>query len=209
MESPGSRGEGQPERCGGHRGVPAGVDRHQKGAKRERRRIIWVDESGLYLLPARVRTWAPRGQTPTLSAPLSREHLSVIGALTQGGRVLTWVHENSIKGEGVVAFLRHLLRQVHGKLLVIWDGASIHRCEAVKRFLSAGAGKRLRLLRLPGYAPELNPVDGVWRWLKRVALANVCCDSLRQLRYELRLALARLRHRRKVLLACIQRAGYL
>ena len=96
-----------------------------------------------------------------------------------------------------------------GKLLVIWDGALIHRCHAVKQFLAEGAAQRLKLLALPGSAPELNPVEGVWRWLKRVALGNVCCETLDELRYELRLAFARLRQRKDVLEACIRRPGYI
>ena len=49
----------------------------------------------------------------------------------------------------------------------------------------------------------------MWHWLKGVALSNVCCDTLQELRYELRLALARLRHRKDVLAACIRRPGYI
>jgi transposase len=185
------------------------VEHGEKGAQAEERTIIFVDESGFYLLPAVVRTWAPRGQTPLLSSPLSRDHLSTIGALTTEGRLLTWTHEQSINGSAAVAFLKHLLRQVEGKLLVVWDGAMIHRCRAVKQFLSEGAAKRLQLLPLPGYAPELNPVEGVWCWLKRVALANVCCDDVDELRYELRLALSKLRYRPQVLRSCLNRVGYL
>ena len=85
----------------------------------------------------------------------------------------------------------------------------IHRCRAVPQFLSQGATRRLQLLFLPSYAPELNPVEGVWRWLKRVALANVCCDNVDELRYELRLALAKLRYRPHVLRGCLDRVGYL
>lgn len=160
-------------------------------------------------MPSVVRTWAPRGQTPTLRLPLSREHLSIIGALTSEGRLLTWMHEKAVNGTKAVAFLKHLLREIPGKLLVIWDGAMIHRCKAVKQFLAEGASRRLQLLRLPGYAPELNPVEGVWRWLKRVALGNVCCDDLEELRYELRLALSKLRYRKHVLQGCLDRVGYL
>lgn len=185
------------------------MEHGQKGAHAEERTIIFVDESGFYLLPAVVRTWAPRGQTPLLSSLLSRDHLSTIGALTTEGRLLTWTHEKAFNGSRVVAFLKYLLRQVKGKLLVVWDGAMIHRCRAVQQFLAEGATQRLQLLPLPGYAPELNPVEGVWRWLKRVALANVCCDDVDELRYELKLALAKLRYRPQVLQGCLNRVGYL
>jgi hypothetical protein len=60
-------------------------------------------------------------------------------------------------------FLQPIVRHVLGKLLLIWDGAPIHRCHEVKQFLTEGAAKRLKLLPLPGYAPDLNPDEGVWR----------------------------------------------
>ncbi|MDQ5851707.1 MAG: IS630 family transposase, partial [Chloroflexota bacterium] len=50
--------------------------------------------------------------------------------------------------------------------------------------LAAGAAKRVHLERLPGYAPELNPDEGIWCYLKRVELKNVCCYDLPELRYE-------------------------
>jgi transposase len=190
------------------------VGSRQKGAVAEGRTIVWVDESGFYLLPALVKTWAPRGAArrgllPTLSVPLTRAHLSVISAVTEDLRLLSRTWDGAINGKRIVAFLQHLLRQVRGKVLVVWDGAPIHRCKEVKRFLADGAAQRLQLLALPGYAPDLNPDEGVWRWLKRVALGNVCCDTLDELRSELRLAFARLRHRKDVLAACIQRPGYI
>jgi len=129
--------------------------------------------------------------------------------VTEDLRLLSHTYEGAINGKRVVAFLRHSVHHVPGKLLVVWDGAPIHRCHAVKQVLAEGAAKRLQLLALPGYAPELNPDEGVWQWLKRAALGNGCCDTLEELRYELRLAIARLRHRKDVLDACIRRPRYI
>ncbi len=143
-----------------------------------------------------------------LRAPLSRDHLSVIGGVTLDGRLFTHVQEQSYRGPGVVAFLRQLLRQIRGSVLVIWDGAPIHRCRAVKDFLAAGAAQRLRLEQLPGYAPELNPAEGVWNLLKRGELKNRCCHDLAELRWELALALRRLRRRPHLLTACFRQCGY-
>jgi len=95
-----------------------------------------------------------------------------------------------------------------GKLLIIWDGASIHHCQAIKDFLSEGGAERIHLERLPGYAPELNPQEGVWNLLKRCELANVCCQDLQQVGEQLLLAKERLRHRKKVLAQCFAHAGY-
>jgi transposase len=180
----------------------------QKGADREGRTIVWVDESGFYLLPGAVRTYAPRGQTPVLRLPLSRDHLSVISGITPEGRLLMLVQERAYRSPDVVRFLKHLLRHIPGKLLVIWDGAPIHRGQPVKDFLARGGAKRLRLEPLPGYAPELNPDEGIWTYLKRVELRNVCCRDLKHLRRELRLATARLRHKRHVIRGCAKQAGY-
>jgi transposase len=169
---------------------------------------VWVDESGFYLLPAVVRTYAPRGQTPVLHAPLSRDHLSVISGITSAGRLLVQVQEKPFRGPTVVGFLRHLLRHISGKLLVLWDGAPIHRSQPVKDFLKSEAGQRLQLERLPGYAPEVKPDEGVWQHLKRVELRNLVCHDLPELMREFRLAVARLRHKQHVLHGCFTHCGY-
>ena len=165
---------------------------------------MFVDEAGFYLLPAAIRTYAPRGQTPVLRFPLSWDHLSVISAITPDGRLLTMTQDRAFRGVSIVRFLKHVLRQFSGKLLVIWDGLPAHRGQAVKDFLKQGAAKRLHLEQLPGYAPDLNPDEGIWRYLKQVELANVCCHTLQDLRHELRKAIARLRHKTDIILACFR-----
>ena len=177
-------------------------------AREEGRTIVWVDESAFYPLPAVVRTWAPRGVTPVLHALLTRDHLSVISGITPTGQFLLQMRVRSLRGPDVVRFLRHLLRHIRGKLLVIWDGAPIHRAQVVKDFLAQGGAARLWLERLPAYAPELNPDEGIWNLLKRVELRNLCCDDLTELRLELRLAAARLRQKRAVIDGCITQCGY-
>jgi transposase len=178
-------------------------------AQSERRTVVWVDESAFYPLPAVVRTYAPRGETPILHALLTHDHLSVISGLTQDGRLLLQIRERAFRGPAVVDFLRHLLRQIPGPLLVVWDGATIHRAQPVKEFLTQGAAARLQLEQLPGYAPELNPDEGIWHYLKQVELRNVCCADLAELRGELELAVKRLRHKRHVLRGCITECGYI
>lgn len=180
----------------------------RKKAREEHRTIIWVDESGFYLLPARVRTYAPRGQTPILTVPLTHDHLSAISGVTPDGRLLLHTLTRAFKGPDVVRFLRHLLRQIAGQLLVIWDGSPIHRCQAVKDFLAQGGARRIHLEPLPSYAPDVNPDEGVWRYLKHVELRNRCCHDLTELVGEFRRAAARLRHKRHILKACISHAGY-
>ena len=167
-----------------------------------------MDQSGFYLLPTVVRTYAPVGQTPILHEHLSRDHLSVISAITMEGKLLMMEQERSFKSQDVVRFLRHLLGEIPGKLLVIWDGSPIHRGRAVKNFLASGASSRLKLEQLPGYAPDLNPDEGIWKHLKYVELKNVCCQNLAELKVELRKAKERLRHKRDIILGCIRQPGF-
>jgi len=150
-----------------------------------------------------VRTYAPVGQTPILRVPLTRDHLSAIGGITAQGRIFMQTQERAYRAEDVVAFLRLLLRKIPGKLLVIWDGSPIHRAKVIKEFLTAGAAKRIHLERLPGYAPDLNPQEGVWNLLKRRELKNLCCQHLSHLREALVRAKERLRHRRRSLQSCV------
>jgi transposase len=180
----------------------------QKRALKEGRTIVFADQSGFYLLPAVVRTYAHIGQTPILHERLSRDHLSVMSAITLEGKLYMIEQERSFKGEDVVRFLKHLMCQIPGKLLVIWDGSPIHRGRAVKEFLASGASRRLKLEQLPGYAPDLNPDEGIWKHLKYVELKNLCCQSLADLKVELRKAKERLRHKRDVILSCIRQPGF-
>ena len=167
-----------------------------------------MDASGFSPLPFVARTSAPGGQTPVLRAPLSRDHLSVISGVTADGRLFTHIQAHAFTGETVVDFLRQLVRQIPGKLLVVWDGATIHRCPAVQDFLAPGAAARLHLERLPGYALELNPAEGVWHLLKRKELKHRCCQDLDALRWELGLAIRRLERRRQLRRACVAQCGY-
>jgi hypothetical protein len=88
----------------------------QKRAIKEGRTILFVDQSGFYLLPTVVRTYAPIGQTPILQEQLSRDHLSVISGISLEGKLLMMEQERAFKGEDVVRFLRHALREIPGKL---------------------------------------------------------------------------------------------
>jgi transposase len=145
-----------------------------------------------------VRTGAPCGQVPLLRVPLTHDHLSAIGGITPQGRLFLQTQERAYHSEDVVGFLRLLLRKIRGKLLVIWDGAPIDRGQPIKDFLRRGAAQRLHLEQLPGYAPDLNPVE----------LANRCCADLASLRLAVRRAKERLRHKRSVLRVCFTQAGY-
>jgi transposase len=165
-------------------------------ARRERRALVFVDESGFYLLPGVVKTYGPEGETPVLEEWQTRDHLSVMGGLTPAGKVYVLVRPESLNGLHTVAFLQHLLRYAGRRVLLIWDGSPIHRRAAVAEFLASPAGRGIQVERLPGYAPDLNPWDtGGWDHLKHVELRNVTCLDLEELHLQLHLAIGRLRQK--------------
>lgn len=165
---------------------------------------MFGDEAGFQLLAGVVHTYAPRGQTPVLTVPLHYDRLSMMGAISNAGDFLTWVQDHPVKGPDAVRFLKHILAHIPGLILLIWDGLPVHRSQAVKAFLATPAAKRLTLLQLPPYAPALNPQEGIWRYLKYVELANLCCADVTELRLELRRAIQRVRYRLDVIVGCLR-----
>jgi transposase len=156
-----------------------------------------------------MRTWAPCGQTPALKVKLTSDHLSAISGVTLDGRLFMQVRPASYDAEAVVGFLRVPLRKITGKIILIWDGAPIHCAHEINEFLTRGNAKRLHLEQLPGYAPDLNPDDGIWNDLKRVELDNVCCCDLVHLPTQLIRARERLRHKTEIIQSCSRQCGYL
>lgn len=125
-----------------------------------------MDESACYLLPLVTQTWTPCGRTPVLIEQASRAHLSLIAAIALNGRIYVAGQDSPFTGEDIVWFLTKLCRRYRKRdLVVIWDGAAIHRSEAVKQLLHKRPG-RIHLECLPAYSPELNPVELVWIQLK-------------------------------------------
>jgi transposase len=181
--------------------------RPQKGAQAQQQTILFIDESGFYPLPSVVRTYAPIGHTPILREWWTRDHLSAISAISPEGRLYFHSQDCALNSADVVAFLEHLLREVPGRILIIWDGSPIHRSHLIQEFLANGAAQRLHLERLPAYAPELNPDEGIWAQLKGVELRNVCCFNLPHLRHELHAAVRRIRRKPRIIQGCFKGAG--
>ena len=171
----------------------------KKKARRQHRRIVFVDESGLSTRPTRARTWAPRGQTPVLQETFNWKSLSIIGGLALL-RFYFQIHAGSIKGPQVVEFLRHLQRHIPGKLLILWDGAGIHRSALVRDYLASTRG-RVQVERLPAYAPELNPTEYMWGHLKTHEIANLIAKHAWELSCEATAALRRMRRRPSIITA--------
>jgi transposase len=151
----------------------------KKNAAKQGRVIVFVDESGLSERPTRVRSWAKRGHTPVLQYCFNWKQLSLIAGVTFY-RFYFRLFPGAIAGPQVIEFLRALKTQIKRKLLIIWDGLSAHRSRLVRDYIE-GLNGAIQIERLPGYAPELNPVEYVWGYLKRHEVANLCVKDFAQL----------------------------
>ena len=144
--------------------------------------------------PHQARTWAPRGQTPILTFNFNWKNVSAIAGLTWHNFYFQ-LHPGAIRSPQVVGFLKALHRQLPGKILLLWDGAPIHRSRKVSAYVETQSAW-LHVERLPAYAPELNPVEYLWGYWKQHELANFCPKNLWELSYAASQALKRIRRRK-------------
>ena len=144
--------------------------------------ILFEDESGVSLLPSVRATWAPRGRTPVLRHPFNWKRLSLAGGLAyepegSDAHLVFQLRPGAYNDETLIEFLTDVRHLDQRRVLLIWDGLPSHRS---RRMLDWIADQRdwLRVQRLPGYAPDLNPIEQVWGNLKSTELANLCRDSI-------------------------------
>lgn len=128
------------------------------------------------------------------------DHLSIIAGMHLKG-VCFRIHEGSVKKEQALAFLKALGSHYRQPLLVIWDGARPHRSRLVRDYVDSTDG-RLQIEFLPAYATELNPVEYLWAWLKRHALANFCPETLTELQRTARGKLKSAQRRSAIIASC-------
>lgn len=158
----------------------------KKESAEQGRIIAYEDEAAICLCPPTKRTYALRGQTPVLKVGDSKkyQHLSMSALMSEKGDLFYEVREGSFNGKALV---RQLEKNFGGrkkqKYRLIWDGASIHKGQAIKDYLKANEKKqRVLLTQLPPYCPELNPVELLWAYLKGTALAGIVAKNLQELK---------------------------
>ena len=158
------------------------------------------------------RTWAPRGETPVLIHAFNWKKLSVATALAfrwDFGRsgLFFQTRPGSYNDLTLIEFLEDLKREFHGRpVTLVWDGLPSHKSRAMQAYLHAQCSW-LRVERLPGYAPDLNPAELVWGNVKGQELANLCADNLTQVERELRAGLRRVRRSRTLAFAFLRHTG--
>ena len=164
------------------------------------------------MTPVLRRTWGRRGITPTIAVRArSHEKVSGIGALLVSPRrrrlrlALALYPKDNIRGPQVLRFLRHLRRHIGGPAVLLWDRGRSHRHRHVRQWLATHP--RWHVVWFPPYAPELNPVEQLWTYLKYGRLANFAPDDVSEIGGEVRRELARLRRRPTLLRSFFHHSG--
>lgn len=169
--------------------------------------LAFEDESGFSLVSSLKRTWAPRGQTPILRTQISHhQRVNALGALlaTPGGRrlrMLSRLRCSTLNGQHILEFLKKLLRTVPGQIVLVWDNHPIHTRRLVKAFLARQP--RLHVFHFPPYAPELNPVEGIWTQAKELT-AGSAPHHIRELHRRVYSALKHTANSQRRLQACFR-----
>lgn len=161
--------------------------RIKQKARRRRACLLLLDESGLLMAPLVRRSWALRGHPPHQEQKVRhREKVSVAAALwlsPQRDRLQlayqTLVNDYFTNVE-VADFLSGAVQGLSDPILVLWDEGTMHKGSPLRELVAESAG-RLTFEAMPAYAPELMPVEFLWRWLKYGRLCNFAPTDARHL----------------------------
>jgi len=159
----------------------AGLAAYKKNARRRRAWIVFQDESGVSDRPPIRTTWAPKGQTPVVTHPYHWKKVSVSGALAyrwdgRRCRLLFQTKPDNYNTASLIRFLRILRKHFRQRIILVWDRLNAHKSKEMARYL-ASCRRWLRVEWLPGYAPDLNPVETLWGNVKGQEIANLEVDD--------------------------------
>jgi transposase len=143
-------------------------------AKKNGATVYFLDEAGLRSDHHAGTTWAPVGHTPVVATTGARHTINLISVITAQGALRFSTYDGNLNAEKFIEFCRKLLHDTSGPVYLVLDGHPAHRATATKTFVASTAG-RLHLFFLPGYSPELNPDEWVWKNVKhdRVGRAGI------------------------------------
>jgi DDE superfamily endonuclease len=158
------------------------------------------------------RTWAPRGQPPTLTHPFNWKKASMAagrcyGVRGGGAQLCFHITAGNYDTDRLIEVLGELRRFLGGeKATLLWDGRPSHRSRAMRAWLNRQRSW-LVVERLPAYAPDLNPVEGLWSSLKAVELANLTATSLGEVIDQAHRGIDRVRRTPQLAYSFLRRTG--
>lgn len=180
--------------------------------------LCFEDEAGQTLRPPKARTWAPRGRTPVVRVSGKRSgRVSVAGLVcvrpATRGRLFYRVRvhrgrkgeRKSLSEDDYAELVTAAHQQLHAPIILVWDNLNTHVSTVMREFLDAHQ-QWLTVVRLPTYAPELNPVEGVWSHMKR-GLGNLAVGGVDELVAAVKKRLKQIQHRPELIDGFLTQTG--
>ena len=143
----------------------------KKSAKKQGAEIFWLDEASIRSDDPLMRTWGLKGQTPTVNTSGQRQGINAISAISNSGGFWYQVYTERFNADVYIDCLKDLIRNRKKPIYVITDGHPVHKSRKVKEFVANLEG-RLSIFILPPYAPDLNPDELVWNYIRQTGTAR-------------------------------------
>jgi transposase len=140
-----------------------------RDAQQRKALLLFGDEASFAQWGSLSYTWAPKGQQPEVRTSGKRKGYKVFGLIDYfSGQFFYKAHEGRLNSASYAAFLLDVLAQTRRHVVVIQDGARYHTSQAMKKFFQAHAA-RLTIEQLPSYSPDFNPIEHLWKKVKKEA----------------------------------------
>lgn len=144
----------------------------KKNAKKQGAEIFWLDEASIRSDDPLLRTWGLKGKTPTVKTSGQRQGISAISALSNTGGFWYQVYTERFNADVFIDCLKDLLKNRRKPIFIITDGHPVHKSKKVREFVASLKG-RLSIFILPPYAPDLNPDELVWNYIRQTGTARM------------------------------------
>jgi transposase len=162
-------------------------------AKKTKSMILFGDEASFALWGSLGYTWSPIGVQPEILTNGNRKNLKVFGMIDLfSGKFIYQIIDDKLNGSSYVKFLKKVIKEGSDKIIIIQDGASYHRSKEVKYFVEDNSTV-ISTYQLPSYSPDFNPIEMVWRKIKRNATHNVFFEDFESLKKTLKKELLKLK----------------
>ena len=165
-------------------------------AKRTLAKIFFLDEAGVRSDQVLGKTWGMKGQTPEVPTSGKRQSINAISAVNLQGAFWWRTYSGRFNGTLFLALLKSFMKN-RGKTFLVLDGHPVHGAKMIQKYVASLKG-RLELHFLPGYAPELNPDEFVWNYLKNEGVSKKPLKKMESLKSRVTADLAAIKKRPKL-----------
>lgn len=181
----------------------------KKRAKRLGAKIFFLDEAGFQSDPPLGRTYGLKGETPVVKTSGQRQSLNVISAVNARGQFWAATYTGKLDAEAFVEFLKNFMQTREHKVFLVVDGHPAHTANRVKAYVQS-LGGRLELHFLPPYAPDLNPDEFVWSYMKNNGVSKKPLKKNESLRERIEADLRKIHNNRKLVRSffCAESVAY-